>query len=128
MSTYYCEGFVKEVASPSADSKNKDEVLFKLEPVAPYMFEKKTDDGKAKKLLLLVDDLKTPIEARICDDDQEFLAPPKCDFSAMLIAKANKLKVRLTADLENGTSDKKDKSKEGLQRETPIVLCELKVL
>ena len=95
MSTYYCEGFVKEVRVV------KNEVSFTLEPAVPYMFEKKTDDGKTKKFLLFVDDLKTPREAKIYDDEQEFSAPSKCDFSAMLIARANRLKVRVTADLDS---------------------------
>jgi len=94
MSAYQCEGFVKEVKIA-----NDGKVTFTLEPAAPYLFEKKEEDGKIKKLLLFVDDSKTPIEARIYDDAQQFSAPPKCDLSAMLIAKANHLKIRVTSNL-----------------------------
>jgi len=93
--SYFCEGFVKEVTAPNDDGK----VVFKLEPATPFLFEKKTDDGKTKKLLLFVDDAKTPNAAKIYEEDQEFFAPSKCDFCSMLIAKANRLKIRVTSNL-----------------------------
>lgn len=93
MSAYQCEGFIKEVKI------EKEGVSFTLEPAAPYLFEKKEADGKTKKLLLFVDDTKTPNEAKIYDDAQQFSAPPKCDLSAMLIAKANHLKIRVRSNL-----------------------------
>ena len=96
MSTYQCEGFVKEVKIAS-----NGKVSFTIEPTAPYLFEKKEDDGKTKKLLLMVDDSKKPIEARsLCGDEEpKFSAPSKCDLSTMLVAKANHLKVRATSGL-----------------------------
>ena len=95
MSMYHCEGFVREVKISDA------KVTFTLEPASPYLFEKKTDDGKTKKLLLLVNDTKTPNEASIYNDDQEFSAPEKCDLKSMLIAKANRLKVRIGLSLQS---------------------------
>ena len=101
MSKYQCEGFIKEVKI------EKEGVSFTLEPAAPYLFEKKEEDGKTKKLLLFVDDSKTPNEAKIYDDNQRFSVPSKkCDLSAMLIAKANHMKVRVISGLE---LDKKSK-------------------
>lgn len=95
--SYCCEGFIKEVKIAEGG------VTFTLEPAVPYLFEKKEDDGKTKKLLLLVDDSKTPHEARILDGDKEprfSVSFAKCDLSAMLIAKANRLKIRVKSDLQ----------------------------
>ena len=96
MGTYYCEGFIKEV-KVAADG----EVSFTLEPAAPYLFEKKENDGKTKRLLLLVDDPQKPNGARVLGNDEEptLSAPSKCDLSAMLIAKANHLKIRVISNL-----------------------------
>ena len=98
MSAYQCEGFVKEVKIA-----NDGEVAFTFEPAAPYLFEKKEADGKTKKLLLFVDDPQKPDIAKIIGDKEEtwFSAPvEKCDLSAMLIAKANHMKVRVISSLE----------------------------
>ena len=92
MSTYQCEGFIKEVKVAN------EGVTFTLEPSAPYLFEKKAEDGKTERCLLLVNDSKTSTEAMIHNGDIEFSAPSKCDLSAMLIAKANRLKVRMTVE------------------------------
>ena len=101
MSTYQCEGFIKEVKIA-----NDGKVSFTLEPAAPYLFEKKEADGKTKKLLLFVDDPKKPDSAKIVGgkDKEEtcFSAPlEKCDFSAMLIAKANHMKVKVISTLQS---------------------------
>ena len=98
MSAYQCEGFIKEVRIEK-DGK----VSFTLEPAAPYLFEKKESDGKTKKLLLFVDDPQNPGSAKIKGDKEEpwFSAPmEKGDLSAMLIAKANHMKVRVISSLE----------------------------
>ena len=98
MSTYHCEGFIKEVKIG-----NDGKVTFTLEPVAPYIFEKKEEGGKTKKLLLFVDDPQMPDSARIVGDKEEalFSAPSKkCDLSAILVAKANRLKVRVMSSLK----------------------------
>ena len=103
MSKYQCEGFIKEVKI-----NNAGKVTFTLEPAAPYLFEKKEEDGKVKKLLLFVDDIKTPNEAKIYDDGQQFSAPSEnFDLSAMLIAKANRLKLTVNSTLG---LDKRSKS------------------
>ena len=127
MSAYQCEGFIKEVKI------EKEGVSFTLEPAAPYLFEKKESDGKTKKLLLFVDDPQKPDGAKIIGDKEEswFSAPlEKGDFSSMLIAKANHMKVRVASELNNETTDEQghaDKDKSS-QQETLFALCELKFL
>ena len=126
---YVCEGFIKTVGVKGG------KVTFTLEPAAPYLFEKKEADGKVKKLLLFVDDPQKPDSAKIVGDKDKdgtwFSAPSKkCDLSAMLIAKANRLKVMVASELKNDTTDEQgytDKDKSS-QYKAPIVLCELKVL
>ncbi len=98
MSMYHCEGFVKEV---KIDKDGK--VTFTLDPAAPYIFEKKRDDGKAKRCMLLLEASKTSNKARILDgdDDPKFSVPSGCSFSAMVIVKANHLKVRVISRLSS---------------------------
>ena len=93
MSQYYCEGYVKEITTEEKG------VAFTIEPVAPYFFEKKTSEGHAKKHLSFVDDSKNPNKVLILDNDKEqrFIAAKGFDLCAMLIAKANHMKVRVTA-------------------------------
>ena len=100
MSEYYCEGFVKEVVIDNAG-----EVTFTLDPVAPYLFEKKEDDGKTKRFLLFVDDGRSPSVAQILEGDKgpRFSAPKGCSFSAVLIAKANHMKVRVKSSLSEAS-------------------------
>ena len=119
MSKYQCEGFMKEVKIV------KECVSFTFEPTAPYLFEKKEADGKTKKLLLFVDDPQKPDSAKIVggkDKEETWFSAPleKGDFSAMLIAKANRLKVRVAATLE---LDKKSKL-----NPCPMLVEELTVL
>lgn len=87
---YYTEALIKEVTAIGVD-----QVTFKLEPASPYVFEKKKDDGATERCLLFVDDTKKPCEAKIVATDQDFAAPKPADFHALLIAKANRLKVRI---------------------------------
>ena len=93
MGTYHCEGFIKEVKIA-----NDGDVIFTIEPAAPYLFEKKEEDGKTKKLLLFVDDPQKPDRAKIMGNKEETwlsVSSEKCDFSAMLIAKANHMRVKV---------------------------------
>lgn len=128
MSTYQCEGFIKEVKIA-----NDGKVSFTLEPTAPYLFEKKESDGKVKKLLLFVDNPQKPDSAKIVGDKEEswFSAPlDKGDLSAMLIAKANRLKVRVVAELRSNKTDEQGHAGNGIssEDETSFMLSELKVL
>ena len=116
MSMYQCEGFVKEVKIA-----NDGKVSFTLEPSAPYLFEKKEADGKTKRLLLFVDDPQKPDSAKIVGDKEEawFSAPlENGDLSAMLIAKANHLKVRVASTLE---LNKESKVKKRLIEELTVL-------
>ena len=87
---YYTEALINEVAVIGVD-----QVSFKLEPTSPYVFEKKKDDGAIERCLLFVDDDKKPCKAEIVAADQCFNAPKTADFLALLIARANRLKVRV---------------------------------
>ena len=90
MSEYHTEGFVKEIII--MDGK----VTFKLEPTAPYIFEKKIDDGSVVRMLLLVDD--DMAVAKLVDVKHSFVGPQAVDYNSLVIAKANRLKVVLTVD------------------------------
>ena len=89
MSVYQCEGYIKEVKI------TKDDVIFTLEPTAPYLFENKKDDGSTERCLLFVDNDKNPSAAKIITAGYEFVAPKPADFHSLIIAKANRLKVRI---------------------------------
>ena len=95
---YHCEGLIKEV------NVSEGEVSFTLEPVSPYLFEKKTDDGKIERQLLFVS--KKSDAAKIVSAGQRFVLPSsncKCDLNTLLIVKANRMKVCVESSL-NGKS------------------------
>lgn len=91
MSECRCEGFIKEVRV-TKDGK----VTFTFEPVAPYLFEKKSEDGKTEWCLLFVDD--NLHNAEIVKPTHEFVPPGPSDLNTLLIAKANHMKVRLVVN------------------------------
>lgn len=91
MSEYHTEGFVKTV------SKGGEGVRFTVEAASPYLFEsrEKKEDGSARrKILFMTDD---EVGARIYAESVAFKVP-KGEFTALLIAKANHMKVRLSVD------------------------------
>lgn len=90
MSEYHTEGFIKEITV--AD----DKVTFKLEPVAPYIFEKKGDDGTVERRVLFVEDATAV--AKLIDGGLSFVGPKAADFHSLIIAKANRMKIRLAAN------------------------------
>ena len=91
MSEYHTEGFVKIV------SKEGKGVEFTVEASAPYLFEseEKREDGSAKRKILLVAEGESNV--RIYSETVEFRMED-CEFAALLIAKANHMKVRITVD------------------------------
>lgn len=93
MSTFHTEGLIKEVAI-----KDGTNVTLKLEPVAPFIFEKKKDDGSTERCLLFVDDDKNPSKAKIIKASHAFTAPKPADFHSLVIAKANRMKMRVGAE------------------------------
>lgn len=95
MSTYCCEGFVKEIEVVKGKRAS-----FTLEPAAPYVFENKADDGKVKRCLLFIDGPKNPADAKVLDCDSKFVPPKPYDLSTLLIAKANRLKVRVKVSFQ----------------------------
>ena len=94
-STSLTEGLIKEVAI-----QDGTKVTFKLEPVAPYIFENKKDDGSTERCLLFVDDDKNPSAAKIITAGYEFVAPKLADFHSLIIAKANRMKVRIEVNIK----------------------------
>ena len=108
---YHVEGFVKVV------SKDEKGVKFSLEAVAPYLFESKEKklDGSIKRKILLVADDES--QARIYAESVEFKIG-KNEFTALLIAKASHMKVRLTV---NGKDREQNK-------ENPLVVSKLEML
>lgn len=99
MSMFHTEGYVKAVFTGDKSDGNK-KVSFKLEPIAPYIFEKKKDDGSTERCLLLVNDAKDPGAAKIVKTNQSFGAPEPVDLHSLIIVKANHLKVRVEVDLK----------------------------
>ena len=87
--TYTTEGYVKNITKASTG------LNFTLEAVAPYLFEskEKKDDGSVKRKILLVTDDET--DARIYTESLMFKVT-KNELAALLIAKANRMKMRLT--------------------------------
>ena len=93
MSTYYTEGFIKEIRVCEVGRRCK--VSFKMEPAAPYLFEHKKVDGTTERCILFVE--CNNIDAKILNSSQEIKAPSKCDLNTLLIAKANRMKVSVAA-------------------------------
>ena len=91
MSEYHTEGFVKTV------SKDGEGVKFTIEAVASYLFEskEKSVDGSAKRKILLVTDDEG--RAKIYAESVGFKIDD-FELTALLIAKANHMKVRLSVD------------------------------
>ena len=99
MSKYVTEGFIKEV------NVSREKVTFTLEPVAPYLFEKKTDDGKIERMMLFVDSNSDAAKTKSLG--QKFALPPtkskcRCNLNTLLIAKASRMKVRIELDRDDG--------------------------
>ena len=89
MSKFYTEGVVKEISV-----KEGELVAFLLEPVPPYTFEHKKDDGRVEKYLLFVEDVINPGKSHIVIPTQEFIAAKPHDLNTFLIAKANRMRVQ----------------------------------
>lgn len=91
MSKYHCEGLIKEV------SVKDGKVSFKMEPSAPYMFERKKADGAAERCLLLVEDKSESPAAMIISPSHELIPPKPSDLNTLLIAKANRMRAIVEA-------------------------------
>jgi len=93
--SYHCEGLIKEV------NVSCEEVTFTLEPVSPYLFEKKTDDGKMERQLLFIG--RESDAAKIVSAGRRFVLPSfkcKCDLNTLLIVKANRMKICVESNLK----------------------------
>ena len=81
MSMFHTEGYIKMVTQ----SEGEKSVSFKIEASAPYFFEIKEDDEGA----------------RIVSHNHTFKMT-NTDFTALLIAKANHMNLRVSIDLGDG--------------------------
>lgn len=95
MSKFYTEGVVKEITV-----KEGELVAFLLEPVSPYTFEHKKDDGRVEKYLLFVEDIINPGKSHIVIPTQEFIAAKPYDLNTFLIAKANRMRVQIGVEFD----------------------------
>lgn len=116
MSAYQCEGFVKEVKIV------KEGVSFTLEPAAPYLFEKKEEDGKTRRCVMFVERTDKDATALIFEEDHYFSfakaqdnlaeeAKPRTvidspidatciDLDGLLMLKANRMKLRIEVKVD----------------------------
>lgn len=85
--SHSAEGVIKNITFVG------EEVFFTLEPTEPYVFAKRNGGGTMERSLLLVsDDSK---EAIILDANHKFRAPKSADFHSLIIAKANRMMVKI---------------------------------
>ena len=122
--TYYAEALIKEVMATT-----DDKVSFTLEPVAPYIFEKKKGDGSTERCLLFVDDAKNSDMAKIVKTNQSFGAPEPVDFHSLIVAKANRLRVRLLVVIDESAKENfKTESRTDEAKKRPFTVNRLEVL
>ncbi len=101
MSNYYIEGVIKNVTVEGND------VTFTLEPTSPYVFEKKNDDGSTERYLLFVEEIddsskhNAPLTAKIIDAKCKFKALNSSCFHSLIIAKANRMRVKIKSNFRN---------------------------
>ena len=124
MSEYHVEGFVKTI------TKSGKSGSFTIEVSAPYLFESKEmgEDGltKLKNKILFV--AKTGRTACMIDATQEFKMA-NLDFTSLLIAKANRLKVRLSIMIDKSAKENlKTESRTDEDEKRPFTVNRLEVL
>ncbi len=97
MSMFHTEGYIKMVTQ----SEGEKSVSFKIEASAPYFFEIKEDDKSPseKRKILFVSESED--SARIVSHNHTFKMT-NTDFTALLIAKANHMNLRVSIDLGDG--------------------------
>ena len=98
---FHTEGFIKAL------SKEGNAASFRIETVPPYLFEIKDDNKESlvRRRMLLLDE--SGEIAHIKDENHPFVID-QSDFTNMLIAKANHMKIRFTVsgDAKNCDSNK----------------------
>ena len=102
MSEYHTEGFVKTI------TRSATELVFTIEPAPPYLliFDKKEGDDKSVRRILFVKGKRDDIHrledrpSLVVVENVTFQATGT-DYSALLVAKANHMKVRLTTSIED---------------------------
>lgn len=105
MSNYYTEGVIRNV---TIEGNN---VSFTLEPTSPYVFEKKNDDGLTERHRLFVEEIddssknKAPLTAKIIDAKCKFKALNSSCFHSLIIAKANRMRVKIKSKFRNDNSN-----------------------
>ena len=91
MSDYKTEGFIKTVKIEGSS------VTFTIEPSEPYVFESRAanESTAMRKILLVADDAQAKIVGADCEFNMSNKRTIKVDYTALLIIKANRMKVRL---------------------------------
>ena len=92
MSDYKTEGFIKTVKIEGSS------VTFTIEPSEPYVFESRAanESTAMRKILLVADDAQAKIVGADCEFNMSNKRTTQVDYTALLMAKANRMKVRLT--------------------------------
>lgn len=107
MSEYYTEGFVKRI------TRTFTELTFTLEPTSPYLvaFDKEGGEKKSDRRILFMnekdDALKgsSEVASLLIKEDVSFQSIVS-DYNALLIAKANRMKLRLTVVCDDDKTEK----------------------
>ena len=102
MNEYHVEGFVKTI------TRSVSELVFTIEPSSPYLLvlSKVASDAKSQQRLLLVKGKMKDLHkydamlSWVVKEDVSFQMM-SVDFNALLVAKANHMKVRLTVSIED---------------------------
>ena len=103
MSGYKTEGYIKTIKVAGSG------VTFTIDAAEPYVFESRVDKDAAstRKILLVAD---ADAHAKIVCADSEFKIgnkkAAKFDCTALLIAKANRMKLRLTVVCDDDKTEK----------------------
>lgn len=120
MSEYYTEGLVKRITRTFTD------LTFTLEPISPYLavFDKVDGEEKARRRILLVNVADanpngiSEVASLLLKEDVSFKAIGP-DYNALLIVKANRMKLRLTVVCDDDNVENKTQ---------PLIVSKIDVL
>ena len=106
MNEYHTEGFVKTI------TRSTTELVFTIVPTPPYLliFDKEGDEKSVRRILLVkgekVDVHKHEDRPSLVVVENVTFQAIGTDYSALLVAKANHMKIHLTMSIEDGDNAK----------------------